>query len=176
MLKIIGAAGLMVGASYAALVVAKGQLADARPGGAHSIQAASAQPGPAPVQAGASGTVSLPADARGHFRADVTINGGRVVTLVDTGASIIALTHEDAQRAGVFTNPADYRIPISTANGSINAAPVRLREVRLDRITVRDVDAVVMPQGRLATSLLGMSFLQRLAGFTVANNTLVMRQ
>ena len=173
MFKIIAAAGLLVSASYVALSVAKSQLP--AQGEARTAPETSAA-APSPVSANASGTVMLKADARGHFSADLQINGGRVPVMVDTGASIIALTHEDAQRAGIFPNPADFRIPISTANGNVGAAPVKLREVRLDRILIRDVDAVVLPPGKLRTSLLGMSFLQRLSGFNVASNTLVMRQ
>lgn len=173
MFKILTAAGLLVSASYVAISVAKSQL----PAQAPSRPTAEAQAVPAPqISANATGAVMLKADPRGHFNADLQVNGGRVAMMVDTGASIIALTHEDAQRAGVYPNPADFKIPISTANGSIGAAPVRLREVRLDRIVVRDVDAVVLPPGKLKTSLLGMSFLQRLSGFNVANNTLVLRQ
>ena len=65
---------------------------------------------------------------------------------------------------------------MSTANGSVNAAPVTLREVRIDRIVLRDVDAVVLPQGRLSGSLLGMSFLRRLASFEVSKGRLVLTQ
>jgi aspartyl protease family protein len=173
MFKILAAAGLLVGASYVAMSVAKSQLP--APGQARAVADTPQAPPPA-ISANATGTVVLKADPRGHFSTDLQINGGRVAAMVDTGASIIALTHEDARRAGVFPNPSDFRIPVSTANGSIGAAPVKLREVRLDRIVIRDVDAVVLPPGKLQTSLLGMSFLQRLSGFNVANNTLVMRQ
>ena len=51
-----------------------------------------------------------------------------------------------------------------------------LREVRIDRIVLRDVDAVVLPQGRLSGSLLGMSFLRRLASFEVSKGRLVLTQ
>jgi aspartyl protease family protein len=65
---------------------------------------------------------------------------------------------------------------VNTANGTVKAAQVRLREVQIGRIAVRDVEAVVMPPGRLAGSLLGMSFLKRLASFNVSGGTLVLRQ
>jgi aspartyl protease family protein len=173
MFKILTAAGLLVSASYVAISVAKSQLPAQSPTRPAAEPAAASVP---QISSNAPGSVVLKADPRGHFNADLQVNGGRVAMMVDTGASIIALTHEDARRAGLYPNPADFRIPINTANGSIGAAPVRLREVRLDRILVRDVDAVVLPPGKLKTSLLGMSFLQRLSGFNVANNTLVLRQ
>jgi len=121
-------------------------------------------------------TVTLPEDGRGHFVAEPQINGARIQTLVDTGASIVALSFEDAARAGVYPAANAFRIPVSTANGSVNAAPVKLREVRIDRIVLRDVDAVVLPQGRLSGSLLGMSFLRRLASFEVSKGRLVLTQ
>ena len=54
-------------------------------------------------------------------------------------------------------------------------APVRIRELRVGDIAVRDVEAVVVPEGRLGTSLLGMSFLRRLKGFDMAGGRLTLR-
>lgn len=143
---------------------------------APSVAVATTQPAPSgPTPAGRT-TVTLPEDGRGHFMAEPQINGARVKTLVDTGASIVALSFEDAARAGVYPAANAFRIPVSTANGSVNAAPVKLREVRIDRIILRDVDAVVLPQGRLSGSLLGMSFLRRLASFEIAKGRLVLTQ
>ena len=61
--------------------------------------------------------------------------------------------------------PSDFNIRMATANGMASAAEVRLREVRLDTIDVADVPAIVMPQGAMATSLLGMSFLEEARQF-----------
>jgi aspartyl protease family protein len=121
-------------------------------------------------------TVVLAADPRGHFSAEPSINGVKIRTLVDTGASVVALSSEDAQRAGVFPAGADFQIPVSTANGVVKAAAVRLREVRIDGIVLRDVEAMVMPQGRLSGTLLGMSFLRRLTGMEVSDGRLVLTQ
>ena len=95
--------------------------------------------------------------------------------LVDTGATTVALTYEDAASAGIRPFPGDFTRRVSTANGSVAVAPVRLREVRIGDLTVRDVDAVVVPSGRLGTSLLGMSFLRHLGGFDIADNRLTLR-
>lgn len=121
-------------------------------------------------------TMTLEPDSAGHYRAETEINGRRATMLVDTGASIIALTQEDAGSFGVRPFPSDYKIPISTANGMLNGAEVRLNEVRVGNILARDVTAVVMPQGALRQSLLGMSFLKKLSGFEVAQGRLVLRQ
>ena len=111
--------------------------------------------------------VVLRAGAGGHYVAGFDLNGRRIEMLVDTGASVVALSHEDAQKIGLTPFPSDYTAPMSTANGVIKAARKTISEVRIDTIVVRDVQAVVMPPGALRGSLLGMSFLQRLSGFEI---------
>jgi aspartyl protease family protein len=117
----------------------------------------------------------LQADGRGHFLLHPQIDGLTVRMLVDTGASIVALTAEDAAKAGIRPGPAAYDRLISTANGTVMVAPTRIRELRVGDISVRDVEAVVLPPGRLGTSLLGMSFLRRLKGFDMAGGRLTLR-
>ena len=108
---------------------------------------------------GGSSSVTLKADARGHFVADGQVNGGTVRFLVDTGATTIALPATDAKRLGL-----DYlkgeRGLVQTANGGAPAYRVKLDTVRLGDITLNGVDAVVL-EGGLTTPLLGMSFLNR---------------
>lgn len=128
------------------------------------------------AQAGASGQrVEVSADLRGHFVVHPTLDGRRVRMLVDTGASLIALSHEDARLAGLAISPRDYTQRIATANGIVEAAPVRFAEVRIGDIVVRGVEALVLPPGKLGTSLLGMSFLKRLGGFEIAQGRLVLK-
>ena len=95
--------------------------------------------------------------------------------LVDTGATSIALSYEDAAAAGILPMPADFKVPMQTANGTGFAAAVRLQEVRVGQIVVRDVQGVVVPRGALSGSLLGMSFLGKLKGFEVAADNLVLK-
>ena len=64
---------------------------------------------------------------------------------------------------------------ISTANGIVAAASVRLAEVKVGDIAVRGVEALVLPPGKLGTSLLGMSFLKRLGGFEIAQGRLILK-
>lgn len=109
--------------------------------------------------------VDLPVGPGGHFRASVEINGRAVPMLVDTGASYVALSAEDADRLGVITRPSDFTITMYTANGRAKAAPVRLHAVHIDTLSVYDVDAVVAQPGAMSSSLLGMSFLRRLTRF-----------
>jgi aspartyl protease family protein len=120
--------------------------------------------------------VALQADRRGHFATDLSVNNQFVKALVDTGASVVAFSHEDALKAGIRPKPGDYVIPMQTANGIVRAAKARIPEVRLQGIVVRDVEATIMPPGALNITLLGMSFLKRLKSFEMNGNTLVLKQ
>jgi aspartyl protease family protein len=104
-------------------------------------------------------SVTLKADAQGHFWADGQVNGGAVRFLVDTGATTVALPGADAKRLGI-----DYlkgrRGIVQTAGGPTAAYAVKLDTVRIGDITINGVDAVVIESG-LRFALLGMSFLSR---------------
>lgn len=119
--------------------------------------------------------LSVSADLQGHFILHPTLDGRRVRMLVDTGASLVALSHEDARLAGITVAEREFTRTIQTANGVVRAAPVRIREMRVGDILVRDVEAIVLPAGRLGTSLLGMTFLRRLGGFEISQGRLTLR-
>jgi aspartyl protease family protein len=106
-------------------------------------------------------TVTLNSDRRGHFQADVRVDGRTIEFLVDTGASTVALNEKSAAKLGIYPSARDYTVRTHTANGIGKAARVRLNRVELNGITVHDVEAVVMPDEALSTNLLGMSFLSR---------------
>jgi aspartyl protease family protein len=130
----------------------------------------------APTPASGGGPVILEGNRFGHFQAEVLIDGVTLKMLVDTGASAITLTAEDAERAGIHPFPTDYKIDVNTANGISQVARVDLREVSVGSISVRDVPALVMQSGASSVSLLGMSFLQRLSSFQVSDNRLVLKR
>lgn len=121
------------------------------------------------------GTIALHADRSGHFEADAVVDGRSLRMVVDTGATFCAFSEEDAARAGIRVGPADFTRPIATANGVIRVAPVRIGTIRIGPVTVRDVEAVVIPRGRLSTNLLGMSFLRRVRDFSIAGTTMSLR-
>ncbi len=104
-------------------------------------------------------SVTLAADAAGHYFTEGAINGTPVRFLVDTGATLIALPGRDAVRMGI-----DYRKGprgvTNTANGLVQVYQVKLDRVRLGGIELTSVDGVVIEQG-LDVALLGMSFLNR---------------
>lgn len=122
------------------------------------------------------GTVTLFADSRGHFFVDVAVNGTYVNFVVDTGASLVALTELDAQRAGINLNQLNYSHKAHTANGVVPVAVVTLDEIEIDDIVLRDVDAAIHKGAGLDQSLLGMAALSRLSQFNVDGNRLVLRQ
>ncbi len=111
----------------------------------------------------------------GHFEADVEINGQTITMLVDTGASMIALSHEDAERVGIIPDNLTYSMSVMTANGRAQAAPVTLSEVAIGPIVRNNVAGSVAEDGRLDQSLLGMSFLETLGSLQMQTDELRMR-
>ena len=122
------------------------------------------------------GTVSLPAGAYGHFEAKAEINGRTIDVMVDTGASLVALTYDDAQRLGIYVKPGDFTHVAQTANGTARVAPVTISRVTIGDITVRNVPAVVSERGKSDRTLLGMSFLGRLSRVEMRGGTLVLQE
>jgi aspartyl protease family protein len=144
----------------------------------HATQAAPAKMAeatPTAAQTLSAETV-LKADSYGHFAADVDIDGHRLRMLVDTGASYVALTNADAASLGLHPSNADFRIPISTANGVSHVAQAHLWRVSIGGVTIYDVDALVSPPGVLQQSLLGMSALRKLRNFEISGGRLVLEQ
>jgi len=118
----------------------------------------------------------LRADPLGHFAADVDIDGHAIRMLVDTGASLVALTNEDAATLGLRRSNGDFRVEVATANGTGRAAQTRLWRVRIGGVEIYDVDALVFPPGVLKQSLLGMSALRKLRNFEISAGRLVLQQ
>ena len=117
----------------------------------------------------------LAAGSGGHFVTTADINGQDITVLVDTGATAVALSYEDAEAAGLKPHGLDYSVKVSTANGEGKAARVKLRYVMIDNVKVRDVDGLVLQEGVMKGTLLGMSFLSRLRSFTVEDGKLILK-
>lgn len=111
----------------------------------------------------------------GHFVARGEVNGTPLTLLVDTGASTVVLRPGDAERAGIDTSSLNYSAPVSTANGTTFAAPVRLRSVNIGGILIDDVEGLVAMPGSLSENLLGMSFLRRLRSYEFSGDFLTLR-
>ena len=110
----------------------------------------------------------------GDFDISARINGARVSMVLDTGASSVVLTRDDAKAAGLPLEVLAYTAVIDTANGRTHAAPVRLDRIAVGGLVERSVDALVAQPGQLKTSLLGMSFLNRLQSWEVRGDRLLL--
>jgi aspartyl protease family protein len=121
-------------------------------------------------------SVVIAPSAGGHFRVEGRVDGQRIDFMVDTGASVIALTQRDAAMLGIHPTERDYGALVRTANGVARVAPVKLGMVEIDDIAVRNVTAVVMPPGASSDNLLGLSFLSRLHHYEYTDGKLVLEQ
>lgn len=118
--------------------------------------------------------VSIPR-SNGQFFAQGRVNSGSVRFLVDTGASTVALTLEDARKSGINVNALVYNRQVDTANGRTTAAEVMLKDVRIGGVRVTNVRALVLSEG-LHISLLGMTYLGELQKVEVMPNQLILRR
>lgn len=119
------------------------------------------------------GEVVLPRAADGHFYADVTVDGGSAEMMVDTGASIVALTADDADAAGVQWSEDEVRPVARGANGTVLGVPVVLDRVQLGELEAEQIEAVVIPEG-LDISLLGQSFLSKIQRVEIEQDRMVL--
>ena len=109
----------------------------------------------------------------GHFYTYATVNGQLVKFVVDTGADVVALTPEDAERAGVKFNPAEFEVVAEGAGGPVRGQDVRIDSIEVDGKLVNDVRGVVLENSR--KSLLGQSYLSRLGEVQMRGDTMVLR-
>ncbi len=123
----------------------------------------------------APGEVEIKRTWDGHFRALTSIGDAEVGLLIDTGASILLLRHEDAEAIGIDTEMLHFSTPITTANGGARIAPITLESVRIGNVEVRDVRAGVAQRGALHSGLLGMSFLNELSEVSFRGETVILK-
>lgn len=110
-----------------------------------------------------------------HFETSATVNGESLRFIIDTGASTVVLTHDNARRIGFDIDDLDYVVPVATANGMTRAAPVRLETMEVGGIMRSDLEALVAEPGALFENLLGMNYLDTLSGFEVTGDRLILR-
>jgi aspartyl protease family protein len=111
----------------------------------------------------------------GSFSIGAQVNGARVPMALDTGASSVVLTQEAAKAAGLPLEMLAYSVNVDTANGRARAAPVTLDQLAVGGIVEHSVPALIAQPGQLHTSLLGMSFLNRLESWEVRGDQLLLR-
>jgi aspartyl protease family protein len=120
------------------------------------------------------GDASVMKGEDGHYWAEASVNGTAVRFLVDTGASAVALSAEDAERLGLQPATLAYDYTVTTASGEARAAKVKLATISVSGAQVSDVEAFVIDKG-LTTSLLGMTYLGRLSRFEATPEALILR-
>ncbi len=125
----------------------------------------------APARGGAPETVEIERDEGGQFHLDVDAGGETVRFLVDTGADVVALTEDDAERLGIRPDASEYRAMLQTASGTGMAAPVQIARLTIGGRDIDDIEAVVVPE--LPVSLLGQSALRRLGSVTLRGDRLL---
>ena len=120
------------------------------------------------------GTLSLQRSKDGHFYADVRINGTYVHMLVDTGASVIALSRQDAQSAGIATSIGMNDIIGQGADGPVHGEFARLDNVELGPLSASGLEAIVLNSGN--QSLLGQSFLSKFDSVQIEGDRMILRE
>lgn len=120
------------------------------------------------------GTVIVGAGEDRHFRVDATVDGAAMQFLVDTGATSVVLNRQDARRIGFTNDTLSFTRRTETANGIGLGAPIRLREIQVGSIVVRDVRALVN-KAPMSSSLLGINFLERLSSYSVKDGLLTLK-
>ena len=121
--------------------------------------AATAPPTPGIAAIDGMGVIRLPRQEDGHFYVEMLVNGMPIRFLVDTGASMVALTVADARKASVPVDPAQFQIVGRGASGDVRGQVVELGQLGMAGKSVTNVDAVVIDGGE--QSLLGQNFLSR---------------
>jgi aspartyl protease family protein len=111
----------------------------------------------------------------GTYMFDATMNGVPLEMMFDTGASLITLRADDAARVGIDMSSLSYSRLAKTANGTAQVALTMVDTLTVGDITRRHIPALVAKPGSLEVNLLGQSFLQRVAGYRMEGNQLILQ-
>lgn len=141
---------------------------------APSLQASDSPAGRNGQKAEDSLSVVLDRKSDGHFYAMVDVNGRPIRFLVDTGASAIALTGDDARTLGFGWTPGELTVVGRGASGDVMGKIVELHHVKLGGKEAWNMRAAIIPEG-LPVSLLGQSFLGQIGSVRIANDQMVLR-
>lgn len=131
----------------------------------------------APQKAQLSGrTARIEADQKGHFNTQFKFNGRRIEGLIDTGATVVAINLSTARKIGVSLTASDFKHRVSTANGEAKAAVAMIDVLEVGRIRLEGIQAMVLEDKALQSTLVGMNVLNRLARYKVEGKVLVLEQ
>ncbi|MCJ8158779.1 TIGR02281 family clan AA aspartic protease [Sphingomonas sp. LaA6.9] len=109
-----------------------------------------------------------------HFYAEAQVNGAAVRFLVDSGASAVVLTRADAQKAGIGAQAGEFTARAMSANGEVKLKPVMLDRLAIGPVSATNVKAMVA-ENDLGVSLLGQSFLSRVAKVEITEGEMRLR-
>ncbi len=126
-----------------------------------------------PKQEVSGGETRIAMERDGHFWITASINGHEERFLVDTGATLTAVSQATASRASIAVQ--DWHAPVimRTANGQTAAQLASIGELRFGNVVARDLDAVIVP-GIGEMNVVGMNLLSRLASWRVEGRTLIL--
>jgi len=128
---------------------------------------------PKPATSSEPRETTLERERNGHFYTYAEVNGQPVRFVVDTGASFVALTVQDAKRLGIPFSPGEFEIIGEGASGLIRGKLVQLDSVEIDGKRVTNVKAAILEGSRL--SLLGQSYLSRMGEVQMRGDYMVLR-
>lgn len=157
----------------AALVAAGSDAGSSNEGGDWVPRSAVAHSGSAATSDWNAGTHTLTREYDGHFYANTSVNGASLRMLVDTGASVIALTGSDARAAGMYWDQSEVRPVARGASGTVYGVVRQIDVVDVGGFTRRNVRAMIVPEG-LDISLLGQSYLGQIGSVKIEGNQMVL--
>ena len=117
--------------------------------------------------------IVLSKQSDGHYYLNLTVNDQTLTFMVDTGASQIVLSQQDAAKLGFKRDQLSYWLQAQTANGTVQMAPVRLEKITLGDFSDQNIQAVVN-SGELHKSLLGMSYLNLFSSIEIKQNRMIL--
>lgn len=126
-----------------------------------------------PEQSVAGGETRIPLAPDGHYWVRATINGHKANFLIDTGATLSAVSPQTAKAAGLKPRMGSIPVQIRTANGTVSAAMTNADRIAFGNIAAEGIDMVVAP-GLGETNIIGMNLLSRLDGWRVEKGTMVL--
>lgn len=118
------------------------------------------------------GSVALRSSSDGHYHVEAKVNGVAVNFMIDTGASDVVLSKEDAERIGINTAALTYSRTYQTANGATGGAAIQLKRLQIGSFILDDFPASVN-EGELSGSLLGMTALKKLGDIRIEGDQMV---
>jgi aspartyl protease family protein len=126
-----------------------------------------------PEQTVEGGETQVRRGADGHYWLRAEVNGHPANFLVDTGATLTAVSAETAEAAGLEPREAGLPVRMQTANGAVAADLTTIDELRFGNVVSRGLDAVIAP-GLGPTNVIGMNLLSRLESVRLEGDTMVL--